>query len=126
MDSLFSSRRTSDRVKILCAEILIREKPDAFAAKVIAETDDAKKRNQNSLYNGLLKALSTAKTPLVENLAKRFLVSGGITEKSYALDIIVNNRFTALVRDVEALLEDKNQSLARKAQASLAALRGTE
>jgi hypothetical protein len=126
IDSLFSSRKSSDRVKILCAEILIREKPDAFTAKVIAETDDAKKRNQNSLYNGLLKALSTAKTPMVENLAKRFLVSGGLTEKSYALDIIVNNRFTSLARDVETLLEDKNQSLSRKARASLAALRGKE
>jgi HEAT repeat protein len=126
MDSLFSSRKTPDRVRILCAEILIREKPDVFAVKVIAETDDAKKRNQNSLYNGLLKALSTAKTPGVEDLAKRFLVSGGITEKSYALDIIVNNRFTSLARDVEALLDDKNQSLSRKAKASLAALHGRE
>ncbi|MDR2785191.1 MAG: HEAT repeat domain-containing protein [Treponema sp.] len=126
MDSLFSGRRTSDRVKILCAEILIREKPDAFAGKLIAETDDAKKRNQNSLYNGLLRALSTAKTPAVENLAKRFLVSGGITEKSYALDMVVNNRFVSLSRDVESLLEDKNQSLSRKAQTSLSALRGRE
>ncbi|MDR0708912.1 MAG: HEAT repeat domain-containing protein [Spirochaetaceae bacterium] len=126
MDSLFSGRRTPDRVKILCAEILLRERPDAFAAKIIAETDDAKKRNQNTLYNGLLKALGAAKTPALENLAKRFLVSGGVTEKSYALDIIVNNRFISLVRDVEALLEDKNQSLSRKAQTSLAALRGRE
>jgi HEAT repeat protein len=126
VDSLFSSRKTPDRVKILCAEILVRKKPDVFAVKVIAELDDAKKRNQNSLYNGLLKALSTAKTPAVENLAKRFLVSGGATEKSYALDIIVNNRFISLSRDVEALLEDKNQNLSRKAQASLSALREKE
>jgi HEAT repeat protein len=125
LDSLFSSRKTPDRVRILCAEILIREKPDAFAPALIAETEDAKKRNQTSFYNGLLKALGTAKTPAVENIAQRFLASGGIIEKSYALDMVVNNRFTSLARDVEALLEDKNQGLSRKAESSLAALRGS-
>jgi HEAT repeat protein len=125
IDSLFSNQKTPDRVRILCAEILIREKPDAFAEKVSAEIDDAKKRNQNSLYNGLLKAISAAKTPAIENLAKRLLASGGVTEKSYALDMIVNNKFISLSRDIEALLDQKNQnqSLSRKAQVSLAALR---
>ncbi|MDR1411629.1 MAG: HEAT repeat domain-containing protein [Spirochaetaceae bacterium] len=125
LDSLFSNQKTPDRARILCAEMLVREKPDASAGKISAEIDDAKKRNQNALYNGLLRAISAAKTPAVENLAKRLLASGGVTEKSYALDMIVNNRFVSLSRDIEALLDQKNQnqSLSRKAQASLAALR---
>jgi HEAT repeat protein len=122
MDTLFSSQKTSDRIRILCAEILVREKPDDFIRKVSAEMDDAKKRNQNSLYNGLLKALASAETPAAEDMARRLLASGGIAEKSYALDMIVSNRFTSLSREVEALLEDKNQSLSRKARSTLDAL----
>jgi HEAT repeat protein len=122
MDTLFSSQKTPDRVRILSAEILIRKKPDAFITKVIVEMDDAKKRNQNPLYNGLLKALAAAKTPAAEDIVKRFLVSGEITEKSYALDMVVNNCFISLSGEVEALLEDKNQSLSRKARSSLDAL----
>jgi HEAT repeat protein len=125
LDSLFSDRKTPDRVRILSAEILIRERPDDFTAKVIAEMDDAKKRNQTPLYNGLIKAVSTAKTNSVESLARRFLASGGVIEKSYALDIVTANRFTSLSRDVESLLDQKNTSLIRKAQATLAVLRGS-
>ncbi|MDR1353732.1 MAG: HEAT repeat domain-containing protein [Treponema sp.] len=128
LDSLFSNQKTPDRARTLCAEMLIREKPGAFAGKISAGIDEAKRRNQTALYNGLLKAASTAKTPAIESLARRLLVSGGITEKSYALDMIVNNKFVSLSRDIEALLDQKNQnqSLSRKAQASLAALRGSD
>jgi hypothetical protein len=42
--------------------------------------------------------------------------------------MIVNNSFVSLARDIEALLDQKNQnqSLSRKAQSSLAALRGRD
>jgi HEAT repeat protein len=126
LNSLFSERKTPDRIRILCAETLVREKPDEFAAKVIVEMDEAKKRNQNPLYNGLLKVISTAKTNAVENLVRRFLASGGVTEKSYALDMIAGNRFASFFRDVETLLNQNNASLSRKAQTTLAILRGND
>jgi HEAT repeat protein len=119
LDKLFSERKNSAPVRILSAEMLVELDGDAYAEKVIIELDDAKKKNQTALYNGLLKAIGAAKTGKVEGLADRFLSSGGAVEKSYAMDMIANNRFTGLIAQVQALTDDKNSSLARKARSTL-------
>lgn len=120
LEELFSERKTSDRVRALAAEMLIQNDAGTYADKVIAELDDAKKRNQTALYNGFLKAISAAKTGKVEDLARRFLSSGGAIEKSYALDMTLTNEFRSLAPEIRGLLEDKkNSGLARKAVATL-------
>jgi hypothetical protein len=99
--------------------MLMDNDPDKYTDKLIMELDKAKKMSQNALYNGLLKVLGESKTGKLEPVARRFLESGGFTEKSYALDMAVNNKFRALSREIGALTEDKTASLARKAKLSL-------
>jgi HEAT repeat protein len=124
LDTLFSERKSADRVRILSAEMLIQRDPDRYAQKVTAELDDAKRRNQIPLYNGLLRVISTAKTRAVEDLVRRFFAAGGVIEKSYALDMTANNGFRDLTGQVEALTDEKNGSLSRKAKATLERLKG--
>jgi hypothetical protein len=81
--------------------------------------DEAKTKNQTALYNGLLRVLSSARTGTVEGIARRFLTSGGVVEKSYALDMAANNEFRDLAGEVKELTDEKNGSLARKAQDTL-------
>ncbi|MDR2404605.1 MAG: HEAT repeat domain-containing protein [Spirochaetaceae bacterium] len=119
LNTLFSERKNADRVRILSAEMLIQRAPDRYATRVIAELDEAKRKNQVPLYNGLLRAISTAKTRAVEDLVKRFFALGGVIEKSYALDMTANNRFKDLTEQVEALTDEKNGSLSRKAKTTL-------
>jgi HEAT repeat protein len=116
---LFMERKNSDRIRLLSAEMLIRNDADEYAGKVILELDEAKAKNQTALYNGLLRVLGIARTRIVEDLAQRFLASGGVVEKSYALDMIVNNEFRGLAEEVEGLTGEKNSTLARKAQDTL-------
>ncbi|GHV81478.1 PBS lyase [Spirochaetia bacterium] len=123
LGTLFGNRKNTDRVRILAAEMLLREKPDSYASKVIAEAEDAQKRRQTPLYNGLLRVISTAKTQSLEDFALRLLSSGGVIEKSYSLDMIINNGFRSLLPQVEELLDPKNGSLSRKAQVTLDKLR---
>jgi HEAT repeat protein len=116
---LFAERRNTDRIRLLSAEMLIRNDADEYAGKVILELDEAKARNQTALYNGLLRVLGTARTGTVEGLVRRFLSSGGVVEKSYALDMIVNNDLRGFAPEVEGLTGEKNGVLARKAQDTL-------
>ncbi|MFP3089276.1 HEAT repeat domain-containing protein [Treponema sp. TIM-1] len=116
---LFGERKNTDRVRILAAEMLIQNNADDYAEKVIREMDDAKTKNQTALYNGLLRVLGSARTRTIEGLARRFLSSGGVIEKSYALDMTVNNELKGLADQVKELTDEKNGSLARKARAVL-------
>ncbi|MDR2535703.1 MAG: HEAT repeat domain-containing protein [Treponema sp.] len=119
LDALFSDRKTSDRTRMLAAQMLIDNDPGAYADKVIVELDEAKKNHQTPLYNGLLKAISAAKTGKVEGLVRRFLNAGGVIEKSYALDMTLANEFRGLAPEIRGLLDDKSSGLARKARATL-------
>jgi HEAT repeat protein len=117
--SFFEERKNPDRVRILAAEILLRDHGDAYAKKLTAELDDAKKRNQTGLYNGFIRVAGTAKASSLEALTRRFLASGGIIEKSCALDMAANNGFRGLLEEIRALTDPKNGSLANKAQLTL-------
>ncbi|MDR0732383.1 MAG: HEAT repeat domain-containing protein [Treponema sp.] len=117
--ALFEERKSLDAVRIRSAEMLITNNVEAYIEKVIAEMDDAKSRNQSALYNGLLKIVGTAKSDRLESLARRFLGSGDTVERSFALDMAANNNFRGLVEDIRPLTENRNASLARKAQLTL-------
>jgi HEAT repeat protein len=122
IESLFSERKNADRVRIVSAEMLMHNDPGAYLGRLIVELDEAKTKNQTALYNGLLKIAGEAKTEKIEDITRRFLASGGVIEKSYALDMAANNKLKALTEEVRALTADKNQSLARKAQRTLESL----
>jgi HEAT repeat protein len=120
--SLFEERKNSDLVRIRSAEMLAANDTDAHIEKIVAGMDDAKSRNQSALYNGLLRIVGTAKSDKLESLSRRFIGSGDTVEKSFALDMAANNGFRSLTEDIRALTENRNQSLARKAQLTLDAL----
>ncbi|MDR2151125.1 MAG: HEAT repeat domain-containing protein [Spirochaetaceae bacterium] len=124
LESLFIERKTTDRVRLLSAEMLIKNSADTYVERLIFELDEAKKANLTALYNGFLKVLGMAKTDKLEGLTRRFLRAGGIVEKSLALDMIANNGFSALSDEVRLLTSDKNSGLAKKAQNTLETLVG--
>jgi HEAT repeat protein len=117
--ALLDDGKVADALRSRCAEMLIKNDADRYAEKVITKLDEAKAKNQTVLYKGLLKALSFAETPKVENLTARLFASKDVTEKFYALDLTANNRFTAFKDEVEKLTTDKNMSLSRRAKTTL-------
>jgi len=119
VDKLFAERKNSDRLRITAAEMLMKTSPDSYTAKITEELDYAKSKNQQALYNGFLRVLGTGKSGSLKDLARRFFASGGIIEKSYALDICRNNGFKDLEGEIKTLSEDKNASIARKAKSVL-------
>ncbi|MDR1059447.1 MAG: HEAT repeat domain-containing protein [Treponema sp.] len=117
---LFKEKKNADRLRLSAAEMLCRKDPDNLAPLIILELEEAKRKNQ-PLYNGFLRVLGNAETPKLEELARSFLSAGGVVEKSLALDISLKNEYRSLAEEIRALLDPKrgNQSLARKAQATL-------
>jgi HEAT repeat protein len=122
LNTLFSERKNSDQIRIVSAEMLMKNTPDSSVDKLIVELDEAKRKNQTPLYNGFLKVIGESKTPKLEDITRRFLSLGGIIEKSYGLDMTMNNDFRGLSAEVTALKNDKNVSLARKAARTMEAL----
>lgn len=119
LESLFGEKKNGDRIRILAAEMLMQNNGDAYASKLIAALDDAKRSNQTSLYNGFLRIIGGSKAAALEDLARRFFASGGVVEKSYALDITALNEFRGLAGEVRSLSDPKNSNLSRKAQETL-------
>lgn len=120
LDSLFSNRRNSDRIRILAAEMFMKTSGGKEINRLIVELEDAKQKNQTALYNGLLKALGETKVNIdskdMEDITRRFLTSGGLMEKLYGLDMAVNNNLKSLEPEIKNLASDKNESIARKAR----------
>ena len=120
LDSLFKERKNSDRIRLLSAEMLMKNAGEKNLGRLIVELDEAKLKNQNALYNGFLKIIGEAKidgdTSEMESLTRRFLQNGGIMEKLYGLDMAANNNLDKLSAEIKTLLNDKNESLARKAR----------
>ncbi|MDR2596573.1 MAG: HEAT repeat domain-containing protein [Treponema sp.] len=119
LENLFTERKNSDRVRIITAEMVMKNEPDKNFKKLIVELDDAKTKNQTALYNGLLKVIGETviagdKTD-IENITRRFLRSGTIIEKSYGLDMAANNNLSGLSAEITDIIKDKNESISRKA-----------
>jgi len=120
LDNLFKERKNSDRIRLICAQMLMKNAGQKNLTRVIIELDEAKQKNQTALYNGFLKIIGEAKidgdTSEMEKLTRRFLQNGGIIEKLYGLDMAANNELKGLSTEIKALTTDKNESLARKAR----------
>ena len=116
MDSLFAERKNADWVRLIAAEMLMKNNPGAYLGRLIVELDEAKQKNQTPLYNGFLKIVGDARTESAESIARRFLLNGGIVEKSYGLDLAANNNLISLAEEIKTLARDRNESLARKAR----------
>ncbi|MDR0602168.1 MAG: HEAT repeat domain-containing protein [Treponema sp.] len=123
LESFFSDRTNSDRMRILSAEMLMKTEANnedaSLAGRLAAELDEAKRKNQTALYNGFLKVLGEARAPGLEEITRRFFASGGVMEKIYALDMAANNSLRSLIPEVEAMKKDKNSGIARKAARTL-------
>ncbi|MDR1903887.1 MAG: HEAT repeat domain-containing protein [Treponema sp.] len=124
LNKLFSERKNSDSVRVLAAEMLIEQDAGGYVDALITELDEAKKRHYTNLYNGFLRTLGKAKTGKLEGTVLRFLSSGDVTEKFYALDIVVNNGFRGLIPEIQKLTDEKNGNLSRKAKVTLEKLEG--
>ena len=124
LNALFSERNNSDTVRVLAAEMLVRNDADTYSTRVVAEMDNARSRNQTALYNGFVRVLTTARSSSLESLARRFISAGSVIEKSLALDLILNNEFRHLADEVRVLLDERRSGagLARKARSTLEAL----
>jgi HEAT repeat protein len=119
VEGLFGERKNSDRVRLVAAEMLMKNNPAKHLDKMILELDEAKRKNQTTLYNGFLKVIGESKTGSLESIARRFLKDGGILEKSYGLDMAANNGLVSLAAEIRTVTEEKNESLARKARRTL-------
>ncbi|MCL2232586.1 MAG: HEAT repeat domain-containing protein, partial [Treponema sp.] len=106
LDSLFSERRNSDAVRVLAADMLLRNDADTYGTRVVVEMDYANTRRQTGLYNGFIRILTTARSNSLEGLAQRFITTGGVIESSLAMELIVNNEFRHLADDVRAFLDE--------------------
>ena len=120
LEALFYDRRNSDRIRIVSADMMMKNAPTRNVSRLIAEIDEAKRRNQTALYNGLLRPLGECviegdKTDLI-NITRRFFQSGAATEKLYALDIIANNNLSGFDSEINALAADRNEGIARRAR----------
>jgi HEAT repeat protein len=123
LGDFFLNRKTAERTRLLSAEMLIKNDADAYAEQLITEMEEANRLHYTSLYNGFLRVLGMAKTPKIEETTRRFLNSGSVLEKSYALDIAVNNNFTSLAELIRTTAGDaKNSGLSRKAKTTLTKL----
>ncbi|MCL2381179.1 MAG: HEAT repeat domain-containing protein [Treponema sp.] len=121
LDSLFSNRRNSDGVRVLAADMLLRNDADTYSTRVVVELDYANSRRQTALYNGFIRALTTARSDSLEGLARRFITGGGVIETALALELILNNEFLHLADDVRELLDERRSGagLARRARITL-------
>jgi HEAT repeat protein len=115
LEALFGEKKNADRVRILAADMLMQNNSDAYAPRLVAALDDAKRSNQTPLYNGFLRILGGARAAALEDLARRLFAAGGVIERSYALDITANNEFRNLAGEVRSLTDPKNGNLSRKA-----------
>ncbi|MCL2264440.1 MAG: HEAT repeat domain-containing protein [Treponema sp.] len=119
LEILFYERKNSDRVRILAGDMLMKNSPEGNFLKAIIELDEAKKKNQTPLYNGILKIIgetvTKSETADAENLARRFMQSGTPVEKMYGLDLAANNNLGALREEIITLTKERNESIKRRA-----------
>jgi hypothetical protein len=92
---------------------------DQYLDKLVMELDEAKQKNQTALYNGLLKVIGTTKGSNMEAITRRLMQNSGVIERSYALDMAVNNNLTGLTEEVKVIAKDRNESIAAKARRTL-------
>ncbi|MCL2802138.1 MAG: HEAT repeat domain-containing protein [Treponema sp.] len=120
LNSLFIERKNTDRVRILSADMLMKCTSGGKFSQLVVEMEEAKLRNQTTLYNGFLRVVGEAvvegSTTEVENIARRFMQSGTPIEKLYGLDMAQNNNISGLREEIITLSRERNESIARRAR----------
>jgi len=120
LESLFAERRNSDRVRVLAIDMLIKNAGGRHFGRLMAELEEARTRNQTTLYNGLLRVVGETvidgNTSEIEGVAQRFMRSGTVIEKLYGLDMALNNNLRELREEIITLARERNESIARKAR----------
>ncbi|MDR2717436.1 MAG: HEAT repeat domain-containing protein [Treponema sp.] len=119
LEDLFIERKNNDRVRIVAGEMIMQLQPEKFLDRFVMELDEAKQKKQTALYNGLLKIIGETKSANMETVTRRLMQNSGVIERSYALDMAVNNRLAGLADEIRAITTDKNESLAAKARRTL-------
>jgi HEAT repeat protein len=119
LESLFTERKNSDRVRILSGEMIMQIDPGKFLDSLIKELDEAKQKNQTALYNGFLKIIGGINSQGMEAITLRLMQDKGVVERSYSLDLAVNNNLTGLSEEIKRITTDRNESLAAKARRTL-------
>jgi len=120
LNTLFAERKNAERVRILSADMLMKNNGGKEFNKLIIELDEAKLRNQNNLYNGFLRVVGETVVEgdksEIEKIAQRFMKNGTPIEKLYGLDMAQNNKLSNLKDEIIALAKERNESIARKAR----------
>jgi len=120
LENIFTARSNSDRVRILAADMLIKNAGGRHFGRVMAEMEDARTRNQQNLYNGFLRvaggAVVEGDKAEIESIARRFMDSGTVMEKLFGLDMALNNELSGLSEQIITLSRDRNEGIARKAR----------
>jgi HEAT repeat protein len=62
LDEIFEGEKNPDRIRSLAAEMLVKQDPGTYTAKVTAAMEDAKKKNRAALASGLERALAAGKS----------------------------------------------------------------
>lgn len=65
-------------MRLVSAEMLMKNDPAKYLDCLTAELDEAKRKNQTPLYNGSLKIIGETKTGNMENIARTLLKSSGV------------------------------------------------
>jgi len=119
LESLFFTRTNPDRVRILSSEMLMKGSGSAYFTRITVELEEARVKNQTSLYNGILKSVGEAvvqgDTAEVQRVAHNFMRNGTLIEKLYGLDMAANNGLTGLREEIIALAGDRNETIKQRA-----------
>jgi HEAT repeat protein len=119
LEELFTTRKNSDRVRVVAGEMLMQSEPARFLDAFIKELDEAKQKNQTALYNGFLKIIGGTKCSGLETITRRLMQDRGVIEKSIALDMAANNGLTSLAQEIKTIAQEKNEGLAGKARRTM-------
>ncbi|MDR2510408.1 MAG: HEAT repeat domain-containing protein [Spirochaetaceae bacterium] len=122
LEKIFTDKKTPDKLRGVCAEMLLKIDADRYAEQIVSAFDEAKRTNQKQLSNALINALSKAKTKKVIPLTRRLFASKDALDKAFALELTAINGFSELTPEVRRLAEAENSGLSRKAKDVLSRL----
>ncbi|GHV84192.1 hypothetical protein AGMMS50212_15320 [Spirochaetia bacterium] len=121
LTAILNNKASTEKIRILSAEMLLKNNADKYCQSIIEKADEAKGKKQTTFYQGLLRALSTAKTNKLEVLTARFFASKDVIEKAFAIEFTANNSFSQFKEELEKISKEKN-TLSSKAVDALSKL----
>lgn len=124
IETFFSERRNPDRIRLLSAEMLMRNNACRYFPRLVEEMDYAQSRHQTNLFNGFLRLVGEATIAsqsyetmaVLEHVTRRFMQSTNVIERLHALDMAANNNLAGFESEIKTLAADRNESIARRAK----------